>query len=79
MELLNQIRTFLLEEEFAVHVYPGKVNVVNYKSIGHFDSNKVVLYHEHGFIEIKGDNLVVSKLLSDEVLVMGCIKNIEFR
>ena len=79
MKLLNNMRSYLLEEEFALHVYPGKINVVNYKSIGHFDSNKVILYHEKGMIEIKGKNLVVSKLLEDEVLVLGVVENIEFR
>ena len=79
MKRFDNIRSFLLEDNFAVHVYPGRVNVVNYKSIGHFDTNKVILYHEDGFLEIKGENLVVSKLLRDEVLVMGIVKQIEFR
>lgn len=79
MNLLNNVRSFLLEEEFQVHIYSGKVDIINYTNIGHFDSTKVIVYHAQGNIEIKGEKLVVSKLLNDEILVMGVIKNIEFR
>ena len=79
MKLVNNIRSFLLEDDFEIRIYKNKVNVVNYDSIGHFDSNKIMIYYNDGFIIIKGDNLVVSKLLNDEVLITGIIQNIELR
>lgn len=77
--MLKKIRSFILEEELTVHVYKNKVNVVNYESIGHFDNNKVNIRHNSGLIIIHGDNLSVSKMLDNEILVIGQIKNIEFR
>ncbi len=79
MDVINRIRNYLLEEEFAISVYPDRVDVVNYKRIGHFDSEKVMLDYEDGTLVIKGERLVVSKLLHDEVLVTGVIKSIELR
>ena len=79
MKLINNIRSFLLEDDFEVRIYKNKVNIVNYDSIGHFDSNKIIVYYNSGTIAIKGENLVVSKLLNDEVLITGVIQNIELR
>lgn len=79
MKLINNIRSFLLEDDFEVRIYKNKVNIVNYDSIGHFDSNKIIVYYKGGMILIKGENLVVSKLLNDEVLITGVIQNIELR
>lgn len=79
MKLVNNIRSFLLEDDFEIRIYKNKVNIVNYDSIGHFDSNKIIIYYNAGNILIKGENLVVSKLLNDEVLITGTIQNIELR
>lgn len=79
MKIVNNIRSFLLEDDFEIRIYKNRVNIVNYDSIGHFDSNKINIYYSNGLITIKGDNLVVSKLLKDEVLITGIIKNIEMR
>jgi len=79
MKIINNIRSFLLEDDFEIRVYKNKINIVNYNSIGHFDSNKIIIYYDEGFIVIKGEDLVVSKLLHDEVLITGIILNIELR
>ena len=79
MKIINNIRSFLLEDDFEIRVYKNKINIVNYDSIGHFDSNKIIIYYSLGTILIKGENLVVSKLLNDEVLITGKIQNIELR
>ena len=52
---------------------------MNYSDIGHFDANKVVVKTKLKDIIIKGNNLVVSKLLKDEILISGEFNNIEFR
>lgn len=79
MQLIQKMRTYLLEDEFQIRILKGRVNVVNYTSIGHFDSNKVMLSYEDGSVIVHGDNLVVSKLLGDEILITGKIKSIELR
>lgn len=79
MGILKQFRSYILEEGFSFSVYPNKIDILNYDSIGHFDSNKVIIRYDKGTLVITGDNLVVSKLMNDEVLVLGNIKNIELR
>lgn len=79
MDISKKLRTYILEDEFQLNVFPDKVNVLNYSSIGHFDSNKIIIRYNQGSIHINGDHLVVSRLLNDEILITGSIKNIEFR
>lgn len=79
MNYKNILRTYLMEDEFKVTYFKNKINIVNYESIGHFDSNKIIVRRVGGSIIINGTNLVVSKLLNDEILINGKISNIEFR
>ena len=78
MNLVNNFRSYLLDEEFKITMIENRVDVVNYDSIGHFDSTKVMIRYKNKILSIKGKNLVISRLLSDEVLVTGEIQTIEF-
>ena len=79
MQIIKNLRSYLLEDEFQIRIVEGKANVVNYDSIGHFDSNKIIVKHGKNAVVITGDHLVVSKLLTDEILITGNLKNIELR
>lgn len=79
MKIVHNFRSFLLEDNFEIHIYKNKINIINYTSIGHFDSNKIIIYSDSGYITIKGQDLVVAKLLSDEVLITGVITSMELR
>lgn len=79
MGIVHKFRDYILEEELKITILENKVDIVNYTEIGHFDSNKIIVRHAKGNIVVNGNNLVVSKLLIDEVLITGTIKNIELR
>lgn len=79
MNIVNGIRSYILEEETKITIFKNKINIVNYKDIGHFDSNKIVIKFDNKEVLIKGSDLVVSKLMNDEILITGNFNNIEFR
>lgn len=79
MGIVHKFRDYILENELKITILENRVDIVNYTEIGHFDSNKIIVRHDKGNIVINGNNLVVSKLLMDEVLISGTIKNIELR
>ena len=79
MSLITRTRNYLLDETFNMKVLKNKVNICNYESIGYLDDTLIIINYEKGEIKIKGENLVVSKLLNDEILISGKIKNIEMR
>jgi len=79
LNIINGIRSYILENDLKITILNNKINIVNYKDIGHFDSNKIVVKGVEKDIIVKGNDLVVSKLLNDEILITGNFNNIEFR
>ena len=79
MSIIKDMREFIFEQDFKITYLYNKLDVLNYTTISHFDSNKIIINYAKGSIAISGDNLVVSKLLSDELLIEGSIQKIEFR
>lgn len=76
--MLKDLRTYILENEFKINILTGKVDIVNYIEIDHFDDTKVIIRYEKGIVKINGENLTISKLLNDELLILGKIKVVEF-
>ena len=79
MNLVNNLRSLVFEEEFKINYIKDKLGITNYLDISHFDSNKIIINYKDGSVMIVGNNLVVSKLVKDELLIEGSIKKIEFR
>ena len=79
MGIVHKFRDYILESELKITILENRVDIVNYTEIGHFDSNKIIVYSDSGYITIKGKDLVVTKLLKDEVLITGLIDGIELR
>ncbi len=79
MNIVNGIRSYIKEDELKITILNNKINIVNYTDIGHFDSNKIVVKTNSFDVIVKGSDLVVSKLMNDEILITGDFNNIEFR
>ena len=76
---IHKFRSYLLEDNFSMNVLKNKVEIMNYIEIFHFDNNKIKIKYDDGEITIKGDNLIISKLMNDSILISGDIFNIELR
>ena len=79
MKVVDSVRSYILDNELKITILNNKINVLNYKDIGHFDSNRVIIKSEKKDVLINGTDLVVSKLVTDEILITGVFTNIEFR
>lgn len=79
MRITNRLRSYILDEEFKITILNNRINIVNYNSIEHFDDFCVIVKYELGSVIIKGKNLVVSRLKSDEILISGDLNSLEFR
>ena len=77
--MLDNLRSYVLEDKFKITIFINKIDIQNYKEIDHFDDTKIIVRYNRGHVIIKGENLTISKLLNDELLIIGKIKNIEFQ
>jgi len=78
MNLFRDVKEKLCENNLKIIYMENKLNIVNYKSVVGFDSNKIVV--DCGdLVIVSGTDLVISKLLLDELLISGKIEKVEFR
>lgn len=77
--MFSGLKNYILESEFKMTVLNGKVDILNYSEIDHFDDNMIVVRHKNGGVTIKGYHMIITKLLDDELLIDGKIDKIEFR
>lgn len=79
MSIIKDFRSYLLEEELKINIYYNRVNIINYITIDHFDNSSIIVRHNKGHINIKGQNLVVTKLINNELLIEGNIKSVDLK
>lgn len=79
LKLINKLRNYIEDNEFRITVLPNKVDIINYEKIYEIENDYITIKYEEGLITIRGKNLVISKLMNDEVLITGIISNIELR
>lgn len=79
MNLLNRINNYINESNFKIIIGINYVNIINYDLVLDFNSNIVSVKYKDKIIDIKGVNLVVNKMLKDEILILGNINNVNFR
>lgn len=59
-------------------IYGNKIDILNYKKIESIKDDEIVITSDDKRIYIKGKNLVIIKLVKDEVLIQGLIDRIDY-
>lgn len=78
MKLFNYLDRYIVDDEFKVIVMENYLNIVNYLEVLDFSSKEISIKYDRGIMIIKGDNLVVSKMMDDELLIRGNVKSINY-
>ena len=76
MKLFNYLDRYMVDDLFRVVITNGCVDIVNYDEIIDFSSKEVSVKYDRGVVVVKGDDLVVSKMMDDEVLIKGNVKSV---
>ena len=75
--MFNSISNYINDKEFRFTVYEKKIHIINFKRIITLEDNYISLLSQNKKVNIKGNNLVLNKLLDNELLIKGNISNIE--
>ena len=75
--MFNSISNYINDKEFRFTVYEKKIHIINFKRIITLEDNYISLLSQNKKINIKGINLILNKLLDNELLIKGEISNIE--
>lgn len=73
------LREYIYDDKFQIWIVDDSINVLNYLDIISFSEDRVVLRCPNNTLDIRGKDLIISKLLKDELLIRGQVLNIEFR
>ena len=76
--MLNELKNYILENKFKINITENNIDIINYKDLDHFDDKTVIIRKDKGYVIVKGEKLVIAKLLQDEVLISGIVRNIQF-
>ena len=77
MKIKDRINNYLNNNELRVTVFANKIDIINYTSILDFSSTEISVKVNNKIVIVTGDDLVISKMYDDELLIKGKINNIK--
>ena len=75
--MIKEIINYIKDDKFKIIYVNNSVDIINYDKILEVRSDVITLEKEKKLIFIRGEELKLDKLLDNEILVRGLIKNIE--
>lgn len=72
------IDNYVNDRKYSMIYKNNKLNIINYSEIIDFSSKLISIRYEDKVYHIEGRNLVISKMMENEVLITGDISNIIF-
>lgn len=76
---MSFLKNYILDEEFQINYFRGKINIKNYTKINYMEDQKVSISYTDGIIIVHGQGLKIVKLLDNEILVDGNIEMVEWK
>ncbi len=75
--MIKKIVNYIKDNTFKINYVNNTINIVNYDKILEIKDNVITIVKDNKNILIKGKDLKLTKLLDNEILINGIIKNIE--
>ena len=78
MKLISKFQRYIDNDNFNMVYKNNSLDVINYKRIIDFTSDLISFEDKNKSYYVKGKDLVISKMLDNEILIIGDIKEITF-
>lgn len=76
MHIKDTLINFLYDKDYFISIYDTYIYVFNYKDLVSLTSKLIVLKMNKFSLEIKGEDLFITKMMPNEILIKGKIKNV---
>ena len=77
--MLERIYHSLQDSDYKLTVYEDEIHLINYKKLLVLEDEKIVVSTSKSIITITGENLLLKKLLQNEMLLSGVVQKIEVK
>lgn len=78
MRLVRMIDNYINDKKFSMIYTSIGLDIINYSEILDFSSSKISIRYNNYIYSIYGNNLVISKMMEEEILICGSISKIIF-
>ncbi len=77
MKIFNDIRNFIDNNDFKIIIYNNLIDIINFNKIIDISTTSIKI-KSNNLINIIGKDLYIIKMLDNELLIKGIIKDIKF-
>lgn len=78
IRLVSMVDNYINEKSFSMIYKNKKLDIVNYTKILDFSDIKITIGYKNNKYIIEGTNLVITRMVDEELLITGNINNISF-
>ena len=79
MKIIDKLDRYLNENEYKLILDNNRLNIVNYEEIIDFSLSNIKVKLKDKIVSIEGRNLVINKMVDNEILITGNISNISIK
>ncbi len=78
IKLISKLDNYINDKKFSIIYKNNNLDIINYTKIVDFSSTLISISNQNNLYIIEGENLVISKMFEEEILITGKITKITF-
>ncbi len=78
MKKIEKLKNFIMDNEFRMTFFENRIHVINYQELISLSDEKIRIKTTNLTITFTGTQLVLSKLLDQEIMIEGTLTKVEF-
>lgn len=75
MHIKENLINFLYDRKYFISIYEDYIHIFKFREINKLSSEEIILKMDDFLINIKGEKLVIKKLMPDEMLIKGKLES----
>jgi hypothetical protein len=75
--MLDKVKEFIVDDEFQLIIRENSIYIKNYKRLISLEENYISFYTKHKKVIIKGNHLILQKIVEFDAIISGNIHMIE--
>lgn len=78
MHIKESLINFLYDKDYFISIFENYIHVFNFRELKNLSSKNIILKLDTFTLDIEGNDLFITKMLPNEVLIKGTISKVGF-